>query len=70
MVPQVVIVILRGGLICITVPRSQQFTIIAVAVAADDDDDDYCPIRGNLRSLIVGSIVGYTLFFRGNFDFC
>lgn len=57
MVPQVVIVILRDGLICITVPRSQQFTVIAATAAADDDDDgddDYYPIRGNLRSLIVG----------------
>lgn len=26
-------------------------------------DDDYYPIRGNLRSSIVGSIVGYAFFF-------
>lgn len=55
MVPQVVIVILRDGLICITVPRSQQFIVITAAAA---DDDDYYPIRGNLRS----SIIEYALF--------
>lgn len=36
MEPQVVIVILPGGLIGITVPCSQQFTAVAVAVAAAD----------------------------------